>query len=249
MKRVSIMLLLLVVTFLSGCGKPSFYKPEELIKEADMRMERRELLNEGNVPVRELRIRSPFVEDRFNLDGLTDTVAIDYKEPVSLSEFCQDVFKQTGISTVFNLEPAEMSTAGGGQQQPQGSTVPRTKDMTLNVPHYKGTVQDLLRSLMETHGIFFRYANNTLTAVLRDTFALPIDNYMDIGKVLESTLKSLGAERIYYDPISSKVYFSADSRTYRKVREMAQEMKNNMSIITLHMIVGELELTDSYSRD
>ncbi|MBZ0156935.1 MAG: hypothetical protein K8I29_12095 [Alphaproteobacteria bacterium] len=245
MKKAHIVFLLLTVASLAGCGKPAFYKAEELSREADLKAESRELINEESVPVRELRIRSPFVEDRLNLDALTDIVSIDYKEPILLNDFFLDVFKQTGISAVFNLTTEE--TAQGGTVQ-QSSGANKGKDIILNVPHYKGTVRDLLHSLMETHGIFFRHAHNTLTAVLKDTFALHIDNYMDVGKVLESTLKSLGAEKISYDPISSKVYFSADYKTYRKVREMAQNMKDNMSIITLHMIVGELELTDSYSR-
>lgn len=226
-------IVLFIILFIVGCSKPAYYKAEELLPQIEQEI--------PDEPIKIVKIKNPIFEENFNLDKLTDTINISLNTAIPLETALNVIFKNKNISTVFNLQDTK-------QIQTTSMTTEKEEKLMISIPQYKGSIKDLLSSIMETHGIFFKYHNNTLTATTKESFAIQIDNYPDIEKIITASLKSFGVENVSYDPISSKIFFSTDYKTYKKIKNYAKNIRDNLSYTTFYIIVGEVELSDQFSR-
>lgn len=220
MKKIVFIILLSILTT-SCASRKDVYKKEELAK--TMLEQQQDEPAQVNI----VKIKEPLPKEDTHIGELTQNVSISLKQPIPLKEFLPLVFKNHNISVVLNIDD-------------------QFKNLQIHIPYYNGALSDLLTKLSETYGIFFKYNNNVVTTLPKEAFYLHIDNYPKVSEMLVTSLKTLGAENVAYDAIFNKIFFVADYKAYAKVRAYVNEIKDNLAIITFHLIVGEVELHNDY---
>ena len=162
------------------------------------------------------------VKDFLKLDYRTDKipeglpVTLNLLQPVTLNEFFQFLIAQ-GISIVADL-------------QEQGEKL-------ISVPNYNGELKDLLKTVQNSHGLFFDYKNNILTVKTKSPVYVKV-MMPGTDQELISLLASFGVEKSYYDKLSSRIVFVSDYFTYKKIDDY---FKNNayLTLVLLDVMILE----------
>jgi type II secretory pathway component GspD/PulD (secretin) len=102
---------------------------------------------------------------------------------------------------------------------------------------YKGSIKNLFNYLSETTNYFYIFQNNNLIIKSSKTFKIMIPNYPGIMKEVGKSIEKLGASSISYDEVSNNITFSADYPTYKRVLDFTSDIKNNMALITMRVIM------------
>lgn len=127
------------------------------------------------------------------------------------------------------------------------SSDPRKKvdyfDTMLSL-EFKGSVKDLFNYLSETTNYFFVLQNNNLIIKTSKTFKIMIPNYPGIMKEIGKSIEKLGASDIAYDEVSNNITFSADYPTYKRVLDFTSDIKNNMAMISMRIIMLNVSFSE-----
>lgn len=109
---------------------------------------------------------------------------------------------------------------------------------------YKGSVKDLFSYLSETTNYFYIFQNNNLIIKSSKTFKIMIPNYPGIMKEVGKSIEKLGASDIAYDEVSNNITFTADYPTYKRISEFTADIKNNMALITMRIIMLNVSFSE-----
>ncbi len=81
----------------------------------------------------------------------------------------------------------------------------------------------------------------------RETFSVLVPNYPDLLKTVEGNMVKLGAEGVGYDDLSSSMSFRADYAGYQRMKEYLDNLKNNVSLVTMRIVLMNVRLNNGNS--
>jgi len=184
----------------------------------------------------------PFSNDRY--------VSISMHN-VEIRDFMKALAASTGLNIVYDMPdknsfaPAYSQTALQQGQQPaaiQGSARSRMVSVSFN-----GRLSDLFKTLSDSTGYFFTFENGAIVMKERETFSVLVPNYPDLLKTVEGNMVKLGAEGVGYDDLSSSMSFRADYAGYQRMKEYLDNLKNNVSLVTMRIVLMNVRLNNGNS--
>lgn len=201
--------------------------------------------------------------DKANISkGPDQQVAIEFDHPVPFKEVLRAVAKQLGANIVFSYLPKTATNTSSVQytRQPATTTNLATSKVeqtnTADTPDkhieyferpisisYRGGVKGLFDILANSTGYFFTFSNNNLLVNERQTFKIMIPNYPGIIKEIENSLVKQGATNVAVDEISNNITFSANYPVYQRIVAFADDIRNNLALITMRIVVLNVSLT------
>lgn len=182
---------------------------------------------------------------------------------VKLSTAVRAIAREIGVNTVFDAdEDKKADNDNKSNTPPIGYTPPSsnqnqepekdktdgkyfTRRLTLD---FKGSSTDLFRVLQEYTGYFYRLHNNSLIVRDRDGFTFRVPNNTDLLKSLKDSLEKAGATGISYDDLTGNVVFSANYPAYERVRKLLDDLRNNMSLVTMRVLLYNVRLNGEENR-
>lgn len=179
-------------------------------------------------------------------------IIFDYENPIKLEY--EGAIKGAGA---LNQTPTAISgsaeSSGSGSYTVSGKP-DRTKidyfNRTLSID-FKGPVTELFKYFSETTNYFYSFTGSSLVIKESQTFKINVPSYPGLLKEIGSSLEKLGGRNISYDEISNNIAFTADYLTYKRIEDYTNDLRNNMALISLRIIILNVKLTgeDNYGID
>jgi type II secretory pathway component GspD/PulD (secretin) len=171
---------------------------------------------------------------------------------VEIRDFMKALAASTGLNIIYNMPDRNaaapsynQATAQPGQPQQavqQEASHPRMVSVSFN-----GKLSDLFKTLSDSTGYFFSYENGAIVMKERETFSVLVPNYPDLLKAIESNMVKLGAEGVGYDDLSSSMSFRSDYAGYQRMKEYLDNLKDNVSLITMRIVLMNVRLNNGNS--
>lgn len=230
-------LILLIILFSFGCAAKTPFVVHQDLKPVSM-------VKNNNYGVREIKIKD-FLTLEANLNDIPFgmPVVINLVQPITLNDFFQLLIDQ-GINIVADLNPPEQKsskTVG----QPGTKTVKATPEKKISMPSFNGELRNLLKSVQQSHGLFFTYKNDVLV-VRQDSPAYVKVIMPGIQVNLIKLLSSFGVDNAFYDELSSRIVFKTDFHTYTTI---ADYFRNNGYLTLAYFDVIILETAENQKYD
>jgi type II secretory pathway component GspD/PulD (secretin) len=108
---------------------------------------------------------------------------------------------------------------------------------------FKGPVKELFDYLSSSTRYFYTIEGNSLTVRSKETFRVNIPSYPGILEKVSENIKALGGTEISYDDLSNNLSFTADYAAYRRIMDFATDIRDNMSLVTMRVILLNVRLT------
>lgn len=182
---------------------------------------------------------------------------------VKLSTAVRAIAREIGVNTVFDADDDKKADNDNKNSSPVVGYTPPSNNNQNQEPvkdkdgkyfarrltlDFKGSSTDLFRVLQEYTGYFYRLHNNSLIVRDKDGFTFRVPNNTDLLKSLKDSLEKAGATGISYDDLTSNVVFTANYPTYERVRRLLDDLKNNMSLVTMRVLLYNVRLTGEENR-
>lgn len=211
------------------------------------------------------RKKNYFMVQEPNIYKTNKQISIEFdKHPVPFKTIIKTIANQLNANIIFSYAERKDQTETLTQQftrQPATTTnlATQTATTTANTNNierveyfdrlislkYKGGIKELFDYLAETTGYFFIFQGNNLIVKERETFKIMIPNYPGIIKEVNTSLEKLGASDVAIDEVTNNITFTANYRTYRRIVDYANDIRNNLAMIKLRIIVMDVSLTGS----
>lgn len=197
--------------------------------------------------VREIKIKD-FLTLEANLNDIPFgmPVSVTLVQPITLNDFFQLLIDQ-GINIVADLTPKVKKSKSivkpvqPGQQPGLEKLSSESVEGLISMPSYNGELRNLLKSVQQSHGLFFEYKNDVLI-VRQDSPAYVKVIMPGIQKNLIKLLSSFGVDNAFYDELSSRIVFKTDFHTYSTI---ADYFRNNGYLTLAYFDVIILETAES----
>lgn len=108
---------------------------------------------------------------------------------------------------------------------------------------FKGPVRELFAYLSNSTRYFYSIEGNSLTIRSKETFKVSIPSYPGILDKVTNNIKALGGSDISYDDLSNNLTFTADYASYKRINDFTADIKDNMSLVTMRVILLNVRLT------
>lgn len=155
----------------------------------------------------------------------------DYQKQIDTKSYLA-VIKQPETSSKEKAEESKKTTSNAIEYF----------DRTISLD-FKGPVKELFEYLSETTNYFYTFQGNSLIVKERQTFKIIIPNYPGILKEVSENIKALGATNVSYDEITNNISFTADYPTYKRMVEYTEDIRKNMALITMRIIMLNVKLS------
>ncbi|ACD94688.1 type II secretion system protein GspD [Trichlorobacter lovleyi] len=248
--RTMLCVALFSTLLLGGCSsiqqirKDDLPTQHELAKKAESMLPAEPSIVRLTIPKNAFQVHEtkPFSNDRY--------VSISMHN-VEIRDFMKALAASTGLNIVYDMPdknsfaPAYSQTALQQGQQPaaiQGSARSRMVSVSFN-----GRLSDLFKTLSDSTGYFFTFENGAIVMKERETFSVLVPNYPDLLKTVEGNMVKLGAEGVGYDDLSSSMSFRADYAGYQRMKEYLDNLKNNVSLVTMRIVLMNVRLNNGNS--
>ena len=106
--------------------------------------------------------------------------------------------------------------------------------------NFQGSLYDFLKALENSLNLVVEYRQNSLVIKDKTSYAFKVSTYSELIKDIEGSLKALGAENIAYDPLTSKLIFTANKTTLEKVEKYLQSLRDNLALVVFNIKVLEV---------
>lgn len=213
------MIVVLVCFWISvGCAAPDFYRvaPGGDVHKIDYA--------DDVAPVTEQRL-SGSITVHDDLDQVPEIeVDIQFYESISAGDFFSMLADAYKLSLIVSLS---------------------TRDMSLTVPRYQGSLRGLLSALQNSHGLFFEFVSGSIIVKNQSICSIKL-MYQEDSEALVSLVSSVfGAQKVHVDRINSSVVFLATSDAYRA----AQKYFQDYAVTMVHLDIAFVETEISSESD
>jgi type II secretory pathway component GspD/PulD (secretin) len=229
-------LIFVATLVLGGCATIQDIRKDDLPTQKELAKKAEKMLsNEPSI------VRLSIPKDAFQVHE-PKTIASDRYVSVSMHNVeIRNLMKALAVSTNLNIV---YNTSDKNASAIAGATPTGNKMVSVS---FKGKLSDLFKTLSDSTGYFFYYENGAIVIKERETFRALVPNYPDLLKTIEGNLAKLGAEGLGYDDLSSSLSFKADYAGYQRIKEYLAGMKDNISLVTMRIIVMNVRLTNKKS--
>ncbi|MDY0383721.1 hypothetical protein [Trichlorobacter sp.] len=248
--RTILYVLLVSALMLSGCSsikkirEDDLPSHQELVKKAEGMFPEEPSIVRLSIPKNAFEVKEAkaVANDRF--------VSISMHN-VEIRDFMKALASSTGLNIVYDMPDRNaishtpIALQQGQQGQPatlSGTSRPRMISVSFN-----GKLSDLFKTISDSTGYFFSFENGAVVMKERQTFSVLVPNYPDLLKAIESNMTKLGAVGVGYDDLSSSMSFSADYSEYQRIKEYLNNLKDNVSLVTMRIMLMSVRLTNGKS--